>query len=217
MSFLDEALHNLGVNQTYETTIKYSDHFKPYGSNIKVYPNRIVLGLSRSWKQISDEIKVGLAQELLVKVFRIKKTTLNMELYNGFIKNIHIAIPKEEPEPRLLASFNHVNEKYFNDMIERPNIVWGDFTTRKLGSYDYRQDTITMSRVLEKEEKFIDLVMHHELLHKKHKFSSKNGRSLHHSSAFKREEHSFENYEELEKQLKNYLMKANLRKMFKFW
>ena len=71
--------------------------------------------------------------------------------------------------------------------------------------------------VLEKREDFIDLVMHHELLHKKHKFNSKNGRSLHHSTAFRKEEHSFENYEKLEEELKRYLGRQNLKRMFKFW
>ncbi len=217
MSFLKDAVEQLGIETERSTITKYTDQFNEYGSNIRVYPDKIVLKLSKSWRGISDEIKIGLAQELLVKVFKLKKNTMNMDLYNGFIKNIHIAVPKEKPEQRLLDSFNRVNEKYFYGMIDIPNIVWGDFTVRKLGSYDYRRDTITMSKVLEKREDFLDLVMHHELLHKKHKFNSKNGRNLHHSTAFRKEEHSFENYEQLEEELKYYLRKQNLKKMFKFW
>ncbi|MBN2421561.1 M48 family metallopeptidase [Candidatus Woesearchaeota archaeon] len=217
MTFLKKAVEQLGIENNYDTYVKYTDQFNEYGSNIRVYPGRIILKLSKSWRPISEEIRIGLAQELLVKIFKLKKNTMNMDLYNGFVKNIHIAVPKEEPEERLLDSFNRVNEKYFAGMIDIPNIVWGDFTLRKLGSYDYRKDTITLSRVLEKREDFIDLVMHHELLHKKHKFNSKNGRSLHHSSKFRKEEHSFENYDELEEELKKYLRKQNFKNMFKFW
>jgi len=64
------------------------------------------------------------------------------------------------------------------------------------------------------DENFLDLVMHHELLHKKHKFKSKNGRSLYHSPQFKKEEKQFENFEEVEKQLQSYLRRSNLMRLF---
>lgn len=217
MTFIQEALDELGIKKEFSTVVKYSDHFKEYGANIKIYPGKIILGLSKSWRQISDEIKIGLAEELLVKVFKIKKHTSNMDLYNGFIKNMHIAVPKEEPVKELLESFNRVNEKYFNGMMDIPNIHWGDFSRKKLGHYEYRSDTIILNRVLEKDERFTDLVMHHELLHKKHKFKSKFGRSLHHSAAFRKEEKQFENYEALESELKRYLTRSNLKRMFRFW
>ncbi len=217
MTFLQKALVELGIEKPYETAVKYSDHFNDYGANIRVYHDKIILKLSKAWRHISEEIRIGLAEELLVSLFKMKKNTMNMDLYNGFIKNLHIAVKKEKPEQMLLDSFNRVNEKYFFNASDMPNIVWGDMTTRKLGSYDYRQDTITMSKVLEKRPDFLDLVMHHELLHKKHKFTSKNGRSLHHSSTFRKEEKQFENFEALEQELKRYLVKANLRRLFSFW
>ena len=98
---------------------------------------------------------------------------MNMDLYESFVKKIHIGIPKVEPEQKLLESFNRVNEKYFFGMMNIPNIVWGDHSIRKLGSYDYKRDSITISRILEKNETFLDMTMYHELLHKKHKFSKR--------------------------------------------
>jgi predicted SprT family Zn-dependent metalloprotease len=212
MTFLQKAINELGIEKQYETAIKYSDHFNDYGANIKVYPDRMILKLSRAWRPISEEIKIGLAQELLVGLFKLKKNTMNIDLYNNFVRSLHLAIPKHIPEPVLLSSFNRVNEKYFSNSMEMPNIVWGDYTTRKLGSYDYKKDTITLSRVLENKPEFIDLVMHHELLHKKHKFRSANGRSLHHSAAFRKEERSFENFEEIERQLKKHLAKTSFKR-----
>lgn len=217
MNILDKALNDLNVENNYQTFVKYTGQFKDYGANLKQRGNVLLLKLSKAWRPISEEIRIGAAQELLVGLLKIRKTTTNMDLYNSFIRNLHIAIPKEKPEDKLLDSFNRVNEKYFLGMMDIPNIIFGDFTTTKLGHYDYRTDTIVMSRVLEKRDDFLDLVMHHELLHKKHKFTSKNGRSLHHSSAFKREEALFENFEEKEKELKRYLVTSNLRRLFSFW
>lgn len=217
MDIVQKALQELGVEREFITSIKYSDHFKAYGANIRLYNNNIILKLSRSWKPISEEIRIGLAQELLVSLLKVKKHTMNMDIYNNFIKHLHIAIPKEKPDQMLLDSFNRVNERYFNGMMDIPNIVWGDYTTRKLGSYDYRNDTIVMSKVVEKNQQFLDFVMHHELLHKKHKFTSKKGRSLYHSTAFRKEEQQFDGYEEVEQELKKHLRRLHFRNMFSFW
>ncbi len=217
MNILQQALEELGVERKFNSIVKYSGHLKEYGANLRVQGDYAVLKLSRSWAPVSDEMKIGAAQELLVKMLKLRKNTMNMDLYNSFIRNLHIAVPKEKPEPRLLDSFNRVNEKYFFGMMEIPNIVWGDHTVAKLGSYDYRIDTITLSKVLEKRPEFIDLVMHHELLHKKHKFIAKNGRSLHHSSAFRKEERLFDDFDETERALKRYLVGSNLRRFFGVW
>ncbi len=217
MSILQQALQELGMDKGYTGIVKYTNHFNDYGANLSVRGSTIILKLSKAWQPISDEIKIGAAQELLVGLFKLKKNTTNMDLYSGFIRNLHLAAPKQKPEQVLLDSFNRVNEKYFFGMMDMPNIVFGDITIRKLGSYDYRTDSIILSKVLEQKVEFIDLVMHHELLHKKHKFTSKYGRSLHHSAAFRKEEKLFDNFEELERQLKRYLVKSNLKRLFSMW
>ncbi len=217
MTILDKAIIELEITNSYETFVRYTNQFKDYGANLKLRGNMLTLKLSKAWRPISEEIRIGAAQELLVGLLKLKKQTSNMDLYNSFIRNLHIAIPKEKPEPALLDSFNRVNEKYFFGMMDMPNIVFGDVTLTKLGHYDYRRDTIVLSRVLEKRTEFIDLVMHHELLHKKHKFTSKHGRSLHHSSAFRKEERLFENFEQKEKELKGYLVGSNLKRLFGIW
>lgn len=217
MNILEKALNDLNVDNNYQTFVKYTNQFRDYGANLKQRGNVLVLKLSKAWRPIAEEIRIGAAQELLVGLLKIKKNTTNMDLYSSFIRNLHIAIPKEKPEPMLLESFNRVNEKYFFGMMDIPNIVFGDATTTKLGHYDYRADTIVLSNVLGKKTDFLDLVMHHELLHKKHKFTAKNGRSLHHSKKFRDEEKSFDNFEEKERELKRYLVRSNLRRLFSFW
>ena len=62
---------------------------------------------------------------------------MNMELYNLFLKNVHVAIPKTKSDPLLEESFNRANDAYFNGMMDIPNLEWGNDSTSKLGSYHY--------------------------------------------------------------------------------
>jgi hypothetical protein len=123
-----------------------------------------------------------------------------MDLYENFIKNVHIAVPKTKSHPSLEESFNRVNKLFFAGMIDKPNLVLGK-GTRTLGNYDYGADTIAISEHLLKHIDLLDYVMYHEILHKKHKFKSKNTRSFHHTRKFKKEEKSYPNAKELEEKL----------------
>ncbi len=193
-------------NPKQEIILKYSGHFKAYNASISSHGNTIVVRMSRQWKNIDNEIKIGLIQELLVKLLKIKKHTHNIDMYNNFIKNLHWGIEKTKKEPVLLDSFNSVNKKYFDSVIEAPNLEWGSESKRRLGSYEYGTDTITISTIFkETEPELLDYIMYHELLHKKHKFKAKNGRSFHHTSKFRKEEKQFENSEEMEKKVKKFL------------
>ena len=138
---------------------------------------------------------------------------MNIDLYNHFMKNIHVAIPKTKNNIILEESFNKINEKYFNGLIERPNLVFGQESFRKLGSYEYGTDTITISKIFEGYPEFIDYIMYHELLHKKHKFHHKNNRSRYHTKEFRTQEHQFENAKEMEKKLNDFL-RQKVRKRF---
>ena len=130
------------------------------------------------------------------------------------MKNLHISIPKESSDPVLEESFNKVNEKYFFGLIERPNLAWHNSISR-LGSYEYGTDTISISKVLLQDNEVLDYVIYHEMLHKKHKFDSKNGRSRHHTKEFRTRERAFENSSEMEERIKK-LVRHSRRKLFGF-
>ena len=187
----------------YNFFLKYSRKFKPYNANVKLYGNDLIFKLSKDWKKISKEIQIGLVQELLTKVWKTKtKKTMNMDLYNLFIKNVHLAVPKTKTDAILEESFNRVNEAYFNGMVDKPNMQWGNASTSKLGSYEYGSDTITISTIFRSvKQELLDYVMYHEVLHKKFKFQNKNGRNLHHSNEFKKMEEKFENRDLIEKEI----------------
>lgn len=205
---------------THELSIKYNNKFKPYNANVRYTNKRIQFNLSKKWRTISLEIRMGLLQSLMLKIFKEKKETVNIEFYNSFMRNIHIAIPKLKTDVFLEESFNRVNEKYFYGLIERPNLTWGNFTTSKLGSYEYGSDTITISRIFKNAElRLLDYVMYHEMLHKKHKFYSKNGRSYHHTSEFRKKEKEFENSKEIDKEINMLAGRKRIKKkagFFKF-
>ena len=56
---------------TFDAKIKYSKAFKGYNANVKYARNmtNFEFRLSYSWKEISDEIKIGLLQSLINKMF----------------------------------------------------------------------------------------------------------------------------------------------------
>ncbi|OGM02941.1 hypothetical protein A3K72_01695 [Candidatus Woesearchaeota archaeon RBG_13_36_6] len=204
MTIIEEAFTRLYPDKDfrYDAKIKYSNHFKDYNANVKLYGNNLEFGLSRKWKSVSQEIRIGLLKELMLNLFGGKKITMNIDLYNKFIKNLHISINKSISDPILEASFERVNNIYFNGLIEQPNLIFGKSSRSSLASYEYSTDTINFSIILKKDLDVLDYVMYHELLHKKLKFKHKNGKSFHHTAEFKKSEKQFENQKEMEQRLK---------------
>ncbi|MFW6230613.1 MAG: SprT-like domain-containing protein [Nanoarchaeota archaeon] len=208
MNLIEESFREIFPDRpfTFQARIRYSRAFKDYNANIKHYKQKdeLIISLSKKWNAVSKDIKKGLIQELLWKLFGKGKhpQTLSMDLYHIYLRNTHLSAEKDNIDPELQKSFERVNERYFNGMIDQTNLVWGTQSTRTLGRYEYGSDTIMISRIFEDApERLIDRVMHHEMLHKKHKYSTKNGRSHHHTPAFRREERMFEDFEIIEKEI----------------
>jgi len=213
----------------YKAKLTYSKRFKDYNANIRRIGNNLEFSLSHEWKDVSDEIKIGLIQELFLKIFNHdyhdnknnnknanknnnnnnNKNTINMDLYNNFIRSLHIAVPKTKTNPVLEDSFNRVNEKYFYGLVERPNLVWKGNSKTKLASYGYQNDTISVSNIFRNaDEELIDYLIYHELLHKKLKYYHKNGKSLHHTKDFRSMESVFADKKVIDKKIEN-VIKSN--------
>jgi len=204
MKLAEQAFNELFPEKNleeYQFEIKYTDKFKPYNANVRYRRNSLQFNLSRKWRTISKEIQIGLIQGLMLRVFKEKNNTINIDLYNHFMKNLHISAPKTNTDQILEKSFDRINEKYFFGLMERPNLVWHN-SIRRLGSYEYGSDTISISKVLLEDSDLMDYVIYHEMLHKKFKFNSSNGRTCHHTKEFKEIERKFENSMEMEERLK---------------
>ena len=218
MGLVDDAFAQLYPTKEfpYAARVVYSGKFSPYNANLRRSGNTLVLNLSRAWRPVSREIVLGLAQVLLLKLFKDKKETLNIQLYNSFIRNLHLSIPKEQSDPALAASFSRVNEQYFYNVVEMPNLRWGSHSCRELGSYNYHTDTITISRVfMDADDEFLDYIMYHEVLHKKLKFKDRKTRSYHHTHEFRSQERQFENYPEMERQIAALVRSYRARGLFR--
>lgn len=200
------------------SSLKYSGRFNGYNANIRFNKllKKLEINLSKQWKGIDREIQIGLMQSLLLKIFKAKKKTANIDMYNIFMKKIHIAIPKVYSDPALEKSFNAVNEKYFFGLVEKPNLKWGSHSKAKLGCYDYGSDTITISRLFEKNSDLLDYIMYHEALHKKHKFENRNGRNYSHTKEFRTKEKEFENSEIMEKRISDLISRKRAFDLFGF-
>jgi hypothetical protein len=197
-----------------ELRIKYSRAFNAYNANVKYTPFSMTFNLSYDWKKVSDEIKIGLLQNLLLKVYKEKKKTLNMDLYDKFIKSVGDYTKVTESNPALEQSFSRVNEKYFYGMLDKPNLRWGQENFSKLGSYEYGANMVTISSIFKDDEELLDYIMYHELLHKKHKFHTKEGRSYHHTKSFRDKEKEFDN-PNIEDKLKRFLTSKRVKAVFK--
>jgi len=197
-------------------SVYYTDRFKAYNANVRYTRDKMEFRLSRNWKEVSEEIQIGLLQSLMSKAYRLKKKTFNMELYTKYLHNLSEYSPVTENDPLLEASFQRLNDHYFKGFMNQPNLVWGGASFRKLGHYEYATDTICLSTVLHDEPELMDYVMYHEMLHKKHKFHQTAQRSMHHSTAFKRDEAKYENAPLWEKRLNEHLRKKR-RKKWLFW
>ena len=204
MSIAKEAFEILFPEKNisnYDFKINYTNRFKSYNANVKYSKISLNFNLSRKWKSVSKEIRIGLIQSLMLKVFKENKRSINIDLYNSFLRNLHVSIPKINTDPILEKSFNKINEKYFFGLIEKPNLIWHNSINR-LGSYEYGTDTISISKVLSHDKELLEYIMYHEILHKKHKFNIKNGRTFHHTKDFKQMEKMFNNSEEMEGRIK---------------
>ncbi len=211
-----KAYKDLFPNRTlkYKPIINYSGQFKNYGANVRLGNGVLEFRLSKEWKGISEEIVIGLLQELMQKLWKSKKRTVYIDLYNEFIKNVHVAIPKTNIEPELEESFKRVNKRYFLDQVEIPNLKWGKHSTTQLGAYDFKTDTITVSKIFVSKNKFVDLIMFHEMLHKVNKFKKSGTKTFYHDKRFKNAEKQFEDYDLINKELKRFLGFAKFKKLF---
>ncbi len=218
MSFLGERAYEELYNKPspYTISVRYSKAFKGYNGNVRFDGKEIAFRISHPWKTVSDDMVVGLLQTLLNKLFKTKIRTMEIDMYSIFMKKLHLTIPVTVEDPILKEAYNRVNDKYFAGMVSQPNLQFSQGNMRKLGSYDYSTDTITISSILLKDENLLDYVMYHELLHKKLKFHEKNGRSYHHTREFRQKEKEYED-PHAEEKLRSFLRGQRARKVLLGW
>ncbi len=224
MNLIEESFQRLFPEKEfpYFTEMEYNRRLADFNANIRLEPRKIKVNLNLQWKDIDREIKIGLIQHLLLKMFKTRGHTYNIELYNNFIKNIPILTPKTKFDPLLEASFHRINQQFFSNSAEKPNLTWGQDSFRKLASYNFHTDTVTVSTLFtDARAEILDYLMYHELLHKHHKFKHNYGRSSFHTRAFREDERLYPDHEKIEKEIETVIRKKkyadkklNLRWLF---
>lgn len=210
MDIIQESFQRLfpekELNQ--QTELEYNRRLADFNANIYYTAYKIKVNLNLQWKDIDKEIKIGLIQHLLLKMYKKRGHTSNIDLYNNFIKNIPILTPKTKSDPALETSFERVNQLFLSNSVEKPNLTWGTASFRKLASYNFHTDTITVSTLFtEARQEVLDYLMYHEMLHKFHKFKHTEGRSSFHSPAFKEDEKRYPNQALIEKEIESIIRK----------
>jgi hypothetical protein len=220
MTIIQESFQRLFPNKefNYKTKLEYNRRLGSFNANIRKTTSSVQVNLNLQWKDIDKEIKVGLIQTLLLKVFKSKNTTTNIELYNNFVKNIPQLTPKTNIEPVLKESFDRVNKNFFYEQLEMPNLVWGNNSKRKLASYNFHNDTVSVSTIFKKTEiEILDYLMYHELLHKYHQYNHKNGRSFFHTREFKKDENLYPNKKLVENKINQIIRNTTIRNKKSSW
>ncbi len=223
MTIIHESFHRLFPRKPfpYQTHLEYNRRLSDFNAHLRLHNNTLSLHLNLQWKDIDEEIKIGLIQSLLLKVFKERKnipTTPNLELYNNFIRNIPLLTPKTRSDPILENSFQRAHklfQQFFDNQLEQPNLQWGEAAFRRLAHYNFHDDSITVSSLFkEVPPELLDYLMYHELLHKFYKFEQRNGRSAYHTREFKEAERKYPRYNEVEQKINSLVRKQRRRKMW---
>ena len=214
MNLAEESFRELYPEkaESRQFSIKYTRAMKGYNANVRYTSQYITFKLSHVWREVSDDLKKGLIQSLLVKVFKEKRISMHIDMYHSFLKSLSSYAAVTKTDPVLEASFDRMNAHYFSGMMDKPNLYWGAENITKLGHFEYATNTIMISSTLRNEPVLLDYVMYHEMLHKKLKFRATGMRTMHHTAEFRRLERQFHDLHAEEK-LKAFLAKKRRR----FW
>src|SRR3989338_2415878 len=147
MNLIEESFIRLFPDQpfNYNTALEYNRRLGDFNANVSLRQNTINVNLNLQWKTIDNEIKIGLIQHLLLKIFKQRGHSTNIDLYNNFVRQIPTFAPKTKTDPFLQDSFHRINNLFFHNHLEQPNVMWGQASSRRLAHYNFHNDTITVS------------------------------------------------------------------------
>lgn len=200
--------------------VKFSGHFKEFNGNVTIRKERgkitaLEFSLSKKFLDAEQEIITGIVQHLLNKVYKTSHKTIEQELYHHFIKHLTRYAARQKSDSLLIELFHELNKEYFNDLLEEPNMIFGNDSTTTLGHYSYAKDLVTVSTVLKADRELLKYVLYHELLHKKHSFKQSGNRTMYHTKAFKDDEKRFHD-NDIERKLEKFIRKKKIKRM-KLW
>jgi hypothetical protein len=205
-----------------------SAEFFPYAGlthTVRFRNNRLLIRISDVLWDAPEAILRSLAVLLLSRIFRQKADPFHLGRYRFYTLTDDIRERAREARRirgrkpvhavehghfhDLGTSFDRVNQEYFSARLEKPSLSWSRRRSRHiLGRYDASHNTITISRVLDREAVphwVVDYVMYHELLHARHQNRVEKHRLLSHTREFRLEESLFREYDRAKQWLRDHI------------
>ena len=157
-SLVHEAYSRLWPEKDFNYSVKeeYNRRLSDFNANISLRGKHLTVKYNLKWKRIDREIKIGLVQNLLLKMFakkslEKKRSTFNIKLYNNFCKQIPTYVSEDhdlESNCDLLReSFNRVNEQFFASELDECSLKWGSPAVRRLASYNFNNNSNNISNL----------------------------------------------------------------------
>jgi hypothetical protein len=179
-------------------------HLRPVSAMYRIRPSRgkrVRVHLPTPAMTFDDEIFVSLAG-LAMRRHRDRRRILEAmtaEEYRAIDATLELLGGPVEASAgtchHLAESFDRVNREYFGGSMSRPKLTWSRSPCRrKLGHYDPVRDAVVLNLVLDSPrvpQYALDYIMYHELLHRKHGVTWRNGQARVHTAQFKEEERFF--------------------------
>jgi hypothetical protein len=196
---------------------RFHVHFYPYSS--------LVLTIRRReesvWVRLSDLLRraplpvlEGAAAILLSRLYRRRAPKALLRQYLDYarsdrtrnrlnvMRGRRVLLKQTPPQGRhfdLEKLFAELNAKYFEGLLERPNIGWSTRSWRRqFGCYDPGPNQILLNRRMDREgvpQMVVEYVLFHEMLHVKHPTRRSGCGLVSHSREFRQEEKRFEHFE----------------------
>lgn len=194
--------------------------FYPYAGirhSIRKREGKILIRISDTFLDAPQDVLLALGRILLAKLNKNPVSKKDRDVYSRYVASEELqdkaaallsgrrkAIRIVKGNHRSLEdSFQRVNTTYFGGLMEKPTLTWGRKKARRtLGRYDLQRDVVCVSPFLDSSEvpeEFLDFIMYHELLHKKHGVQERGGKLWAHTPQFKRDEKRFHDYEKMKK------------------
>ncbi len=187
-----------------ELSVHFSARFHGYNASVRGTPWKVQFRLAKRFVETSAEIRIGVLQHLLNKLYGTRIETLEQDLYSRFLKKLPDYAPVTRVDATLRRVFDELNEEYFNGFMMTPNLRWGR-GVNLLGHYTFSTDTIVVSEQLREDPLLLRFVLFHEMLHKKHGFDETPGGVRTHTRAFREDERRFNapgvTFQEVERRL----------------
>ena len=219
-NFYREAFEQPGRMKAPEIDIIFYPYIGLHQS-IRMRDGKAYVRLAELMADAPLAVQRALAFILVAKLMRRKVPKAADQLYRDYTTQAHMLDRSEESRKKrgrkvvgsskgkvydLDTMFTQLNERYFQNELQKPILVWTKRKNRSFhGKYHPTDHAVFINKRLDSPNVpayIVEYILYHELLHIKHPIQIVNGRQRKHTREFNRDEKKFPYYEQAEKWLK---------------